>query len=204
MIACHSKHLIERCLQRGYALDEVTPCVVSMDGDIWTINVDHDSYPRGVGALSFECVPDCTTPDFVCLPGYCCTENILDGSNSCLPCPSSSSSESPSSSSSPACSIPIYSRYRVYNCQSEIGGSNTLSGYSNTVEIRDTNTNQVVLTGTVPSGSGEYTYLGMANLSSVNFSVTNTTSIANTFQSTSGTCGTDRFLGVFSWLNGGC
>lgn len=107
MITCHRKYLEERCLKRGLGLADAMPCVVSMNGDMWTINVDHDSYPRGVGALSFECVPDCTTPDFVCLPGYCCIENIFDGSNSCLPCPSSSSSsaESSSSSSSGPCNI---------------------------------------------------------------------------------------------------
>jgi hypothetical protein len=100
MITCHRKHLEERCLERGFALAAAMPCVVSQDGDMWTINVDHDSYPRGIGALSFKCVEDCTTPHFACLPGYCCTENIFDGTNSCLPCSSSSSSSSESSSSS--------------------------------------------------------------------------------------------------------
>ena len=95
MITCHRKYLEELCLERGFTLAAAMPCVVSMDGDMWTINVDHDSYPRVVGTLSFKCVEDCSTPQFECLPGYCCTENIFDGSNSCLPCDSSSSSSSP-------------------------------------------------------------------------------------------------------------
>jgi hypothetical protein len=35
-----------RCLQRGYTLDEVMPCVVRQDGDQWTIDIDHPAYPR--------------------------------------------------------------------------------------------------------------------------------------------------------------
>jgi hypothetical protein len=35
-----------RCNQRGYTLDEVMQCVVSQDGDEWTIDVDHPAYPR--------------------------------------------------------------------------------------------------------------------------------------------------------------
>jgi len=31
---------------RGYATDEVLPCVVSQNGDEWTIDVDHPAYPR--------------------------------------------------------------------------------------------------------------------------------------------------------------
>jgi len=60
------------------------------------------------------------------------------------------------------------------------------------------------LTGTVPSGSGEYTYLGVANLSSANFTVTNSNNIANAFQTTSGTCGTNKYIGVIAWLNKDC
>ena len=87
MITCHSKHLVDRCLQRGYTLDEAMSCVVSQDGDMWTIDTDHPAFPREkIGALSFKCVPDCTTPEFVCLPGFCCTENQMNGGNDCLPC----------------------------------------------------------------------------------------------------------------------
>ena len=46
MIVCHYTNLHERCRERGYALDEVMPCVVSQEGDQWTIDVDHPAYPR--------------------------------------------------------------------------------------------------------------------------------------------------------------
>jgi hypothetical protein len=45
MITCHKDHLRARCQQRGYTLEEVMPCVVSQDGDIWTIDEKHWSYP---------------------------------------------------------------------------------------------------------------------------------------------------------------
>jgi hypothetical protein len=46
VITCHRSHLEARCTERGYTLDEVLPCVVSQDGDEWTIDVDHRAYPR--------------------------------------------------------------------------------------------------------------------------------------------------------------
>jgi hypothetical protein len=46
MIACHRSNLEARCNERGYTLEEVLPCVVSQDGDEWTIDVDHPAYPR--------------------------------------------------------------------------------------------------------------------------------------------------------------
>lgn len=46
MIVCDRRHLDARCRERGYTLDEVMPCVVSQDGDEWTIDVDHHAYPR--------------------------------------------------------------------------------------------------------------------------------------------------------------
>jgi hypothetical protein len=46
MITCNRLHLEARCTERGYTLDEVLPCVVSQDGDEWTIDVDHRAYPR--------------------------------------------------------------------------------------------------------------------------------------------------------------
>ena len=46
MIRCHMSLLLMRCRQRGHALAEVMPCVVSQDGDQWTIDVDHPAYPR--------------------------------------------------------------------------------------------------------------------------------------------------------------
>lgn len=35
-----------RCAERGYSLEEVMPCVISKDGDNWTIDVDHPKYPK--------------------------------------------------------------------------------------------------------------------------------------------------------------
>jgi hypothetical protein len=46
MITCHRAHLIARCRQRGYTLDEVRPCIVSENGDTVTVDVDHPAYPR--------------------------------------------------------------------------------------------------------------------------------------------------------------
>ena len=46
MICCHRSNLEARCTERGYTLDEVMPCVVSQDGDEWTIDTDSEFYPR--------------------------------------------------------------------------------------------------------------------------------------------------------------
>lgn len=46
MITCEKKFLEQRCKQRGYTLEEVMPCVVSKDGDLWTIDETHWSYPK--------------------------------------------------------------------------------------------------------------------------------------------------------------
>jgi len=46
MITCHRMHLEARCLERGYTLEEVMPCVVLKIGDEWTIDVDHEKYPK--------------------------------------------------------------------------------------------------------------------------------------------------------------
>ncbi len=45
MITCHRSHLEARCRERGYTLDEVLPCVVSQDGDEWTIDTSSEFYP---------------------------------------------------------------------------------------------------------------------------------------------------------------
>ena len=45
MITTHKSNLIARCKQRGYALAEVMPCVVSQDNDQWTIDELHPAYP---------------------------------------------------------------------------------------------------------------------------------------------------------------
>ena len=46
MITTHRSHLEARCTERGYTLEEVMPCVITQDGDEWTIDVDHSAYPR--------------------------------------------------------------------------------------------------------------------------------------------------------------
>jgi len=46
MITTHRSNLEARCAERGYTLDEVMPCVVSQDGDDWTIDVEHPAFPR--------------------------------------------------------------------------------------------------------------------------------------------------------------
>jgi len=46
MITCHRSNLEARCTERGYTLAEVMPCVVAQDGEQWTIDVDHPTYPR--------------------------------------------------------------------------------------------------------------------------------------------------------------
>jgi hypothetical protein len=45
MITCHRNHLLARCRQRGYTLDEVRPCIVSEDGDQITVDETHPAYP---------------------------------------------------------------------------------------------------------------------------------------------------------------
>lgn len=46
MIECRLEHLLSRCQQRGYTLDEVRPCIVSLDGDQITVDETHPAYPR--------------------------------------------------------------------------------------------------------------------------------------------------------------
>jgi hypothetical protein len=46
VIECRIEHLLQRCRERGYTLDEVMPCVVAQSGDEWTIDVDHPAFPR--------------------------------------------------------------------------------------------------------------------------------------------------------------
>jgi hypothetical protein len=45
MITCHRRHLLVRCRQRGYTLDEVRPCIVSEGGDTITVDETHPAYP---------------------------------------------------------------------------------------------------------------------------------------------------------------
>jgi len=46
MITCHRSNIEARCVERGYTLSDVMPCVFAQDGDEWTIDVDHAAYPR--------------------------------------------------------------------------------------------------------------------------------------------------------------
>lgn len=47
MISCKKIHLINRCIERGYTLDEVKECIINetQDGMI-TVDETHNSYPR--------------------------------------------------------------------------------------------------------------------------------------------------------------
>lgn len=46
MIVAHKYALQQRCNQRGYTLEEVMACVVKQEGDMWTIDETHPSYPK--------------------------------------------------------------------------------------------------------------------------------------------------------------
>jgi hypothetical protein len=75
-ITCNKRHLFERCKQRGYTIDQVMPCVKSVDGENWTIDVTHWAYPHekrwskggGVGtelkallsAIGIKAKPNCS------------------------------------------------------------------------------------------------------------------------------------------------
>lgn len=54
LITCHKKLLIERCEERGYKLHEVMPCVVKQEGDTWTIDTEHEKYPRPKHSINAE------------------------------------------------------------------------------------------------------------------------------------------------------
>lgn len=46
LFAATKEHLVERCNQRGYTLEEVMPCVINSSGDVWMIDIEHESYPK--------------------------------------------------------------------------------------------------------------------------------------------------------------
>ena len=46
VITCDRSNLEQRCAERGYTLAEVMGCVVSKDGDDWTIDTESEFYPR--------------------------------------------------------------------------------------------------------------------------------------------------------------
>jgi hypothetical protein len=45
MITCPRRHLMIRCYQRGYTLDEVRACIVSEDEAAITVDETHPAYP---------------------------------------------------------------------------------------------------------------------------------------------------------------
>lgn len=45
MITCHRLFFEQRCAQRGWSVAEAMPCVVAKNGDVWTIDETHPSYP---------------------------------------------------------------------------------------------------------------------------------------------------------------
>lgn len=46
MITCEPKYLEQRCKERGYNLEDVMPCVVRQEGNLWFIDETHPSYPH--------------------------------------------------------------------------------------------------------------------------------------------------------------
>jgi hypothetical protein len=46
MITCTRKHLEARCRQRGYAIEDARPCIVSEEGDTITVDETHPAYPK--------------------------------------------------------------------------------------------------------------------------------------------------------------
>jgi hypothetical protein len=46
LVVSHRSYLEQRCVERGYALADVMPCVVSQDGDFFVVDVASPFYPR--------------------------------------------------------------------------------------------------------------------------------------------------------------
>jgi hypothetical protein len=46
MITGATDQFLLRCIERGYTLDEVRPCIVSQNGDTITVDETHPAYPR--------------------------------------------------------------------------------------------------------------------------------------------------------------
>jgi hypothetical protein len=51
MIACHRKHLEQRCIERGYSILDAMACVVSENGDELVVDTDHPAYPKAKKGL---------------------------------------------------------------------------------------------------------------------------------------------------------
>lgn len=59
MIACHKEFFRQRCDERGYTVEECLPCVVSQEGETWTIDELHSSYPRVARAVALPAASSC-------------------------------------------------------------------------------------------------------------------------------------------------
>lgn len=46
MIVGSRQDFLDRAYSRGYSLEQVLPCVVSQEGDVWTIDESHPAYPK--------------------------------------------------------------------------------------------------------------------------------------------------------------
>lgn len=51
MIPCSISNLLARCAERGYALHEVSGCIVSQEGDRIVVDPTHPAYPRRPGTV---------------------------------------------------------------------------------------------------------------------------------------------------------
>lgn len=45
VIRCDKRHLIARCRERGYTLEEVMPCVIEAVGGEFVVDTAHPAYP---------------------------------------------------------------------------------------------------------------------------------------------------------------
>lgn len=63
MIVAHRRQLEAICRQRGYGLDGAMACVVSRDGDRWTIDETHEAYPRAKRISAQATQPDLSRTD---------------------------------------------------------------------------------------------------------------------------------------------
>jgi len=45
-VKCELHHLIERCVERGYDIEEAKACIVDTEGDKIIVNTTHPKYPK--------------------------------------------------------------------------------------------------------------------------------------------------------------
>ena len=45
IIKCNKVFLMQRCLERGYSIEEVEGCIISKNGNQWEIDTEHINYP---------------------------------------------------------------------------------------------------------------------------------------------------------------